>query len=487
MDISVFVNVKAILAIAAGVFLFSIILTALFLRRVVPTNEVHIVQSAKKTTSYGKDTSNGNTYYEWPSWLPFLGVTKVILPVSVFDLDLSSYEAYDKGRLPFLVDVKAFFRISDSNVAAQRVASFRELQDQLIAVVQGAVRAVLASDEIESIMQGRSHIGDAFTSEVSAQLKAWGVETVKNIELMDLRDARDSQVIHNIMAKKKSFIEMQSRTEVAANMKAAQVAEVEAKREVDIQKQVATQAVGLRTVEAEQTVALAKETQQQTVSDAAKITKMKALAVTEVEKVRAAEIERAAQVVKAEQVKQTSIIAAEQDKQTQVIKAEAAKAAAVLTGEAEKTKTVLVAEGAMQAQKNEAEGLQAVGLAKAEAEKALQMAPVAAQISLAKEIGSNKEYQQYLVTIRQVEAQQAIGVEQAKVLGGADVKIIANTGNGDVSTGLKSVMDLVSSKGGTALSTALMGLAQTEQGQALLEKLGLGTTAPEAPKNGAKA
>ena len=76
------------------------------LRRVVPTNEVHIIQSSKTTMSYGKDTENGNTYYEWPSWIPKIGLTKIILPVSVFDLDLQDYEAYDKGRLPFVVDVK---------------------------------------------------------------------------------------------------------------------------------------------------------------------------------------------------------------------------------------------------------------------------------------------------------------------------------------------------------------------------------------------
>jgi len=32
------------------------------LRRVVATNEVHIVQTAGKATSYGKDTVNGNSY-----------------------------------------------------------------------------------------------------------------------------------------------------------------------------------------------------------------------------------------------------------------------------------------------------------------------------------------------------------------------------------------------------------------------------------------
>ena len=182
---------------------FVMALVPLLYRIVVPTNEVHIVQSSKATVSYGKDTGNGNTYYKWPSWIPKLGVTRVILPTSVFDLDLSAYEAYDKGRLPFVVDVKAFFRITDSNVAAARIASFDELNDQLKDVVQGAVRTILASSEIEEIMQGRSKFGKEFTDEVSEQLKTWGVAPVKNLELMDIRDSKDSVVIRNIMEKKK--------------------------------------------------------------------------------------------------------------------------------------------------------------------------------------------------------------------------------------------------------------------------------------------
>jgi flotillin len=50
--------------------------------------------------------------------MPVLGVTVRELPVSNFDLDLVRYEAYDKNRLPFTVDVKAFFRIEDTNTAA---------------------------------------------------------------------------------------------------------------------------------------------------------------------------------------------------------------------------------------------------------------------------------------------------------------------------------------------------------------------------------
>ena len=60
---------------AAGILVVLFIIVPLFFRRIVETNEVHIVQSARKTTSYGKDTGNGNSYYEFPSWVPALGVT----------------------------------------------------------------------------------------------------------------------------------------------------------------------------------------------------------------------------------------------------------------------------------------------------------------------------------------------------------------------------------------------------------------------------
>ncbi len=127
------------------------IFAAFIFRRVVETTEVHIVQSAKATRSYGKDTPNGNTYYEWPRWFPVIGVTRIVMPVSVFDLELKAYEAYDVGRVPFVVDIVAFFRINDSNLAAQRVESFGELRQQLLAIIQGAVRTILASHDIDRI------------------------------------------------------------------------------------------------------------------------------------------------------------------------------------------------------------------------------------------------------------------------------------------------------------------------------------------------
>ncbi|MDR3123829.1 MAG: hypothetical protein LBU16_08650, partial [Treponema sp.] len=112
---------------AAAVILLLLIFNILKLRRIVPANTVHIIQRSKTTVSYGVGQPAGNVYYKWPIWLPLLGVTVRELPVSNFDLDLNSYEAYDKNRLPFTVDVKAFFRIADTNQAAQKVENMAEL------------------------------------------------------------------------------------------------------------------------------------------------------------------------------------------------------------------------------------------------------------------------------------------------------------------------------------------------------------------------
>lgn len=412
-----------------------VIIVALVLRRVVPTNEVHIIQTAKATHSYGKDTKKGNVYYEWPSWFPIIGLTKIVLPVSVFDIELESYEAYDLGRLPFEVDVVAFFRVIDSNLAAERVPSFEALREQLHFILRGAVRTILASHDIDQIMVDRSTFGEAFTKEVQSQLANWGVDTVKSIELMDIRDSQNNQVIHNIMQKKKSMIEKESRVEVAQNNRDAEISETNAKRDSDLQKTAAGELLGIRQAEQAQNIGIAKEKSNQSIQEQQKITREREMEVARVADVKRAEINRSVAVTKADEEKQA---------------------------------TVLAAEARLTQQELEAKGIQAQGIAKAEAEKAINLAPVEAQIVLAKEIGENANYQKYLIDLRTVEASEKIGVEQAKALVEADVKIIANAGN--PSDGVASVGKLFTSSGGMNVAGALAGLAATDEGKALLDK-----------------
>ena len=41
------------------------------LRKVVPTNEVHIVQRGRKSIPFGKGLQGGNVYLAWAHWVPF--------------------------------------------------------------------------------------------------------------------------------------------------------------------------------------------------------------------------------------------------------------------------------------------------------------------------------------------------------------------------------------------------------------------------------
>lgn len=451
--------------LAGGAALLGVVgitlLLAFIWRRVVPTNMVHIVQSSKKTVSYGRGREAGNTYYEIPSFIPIFGVTVTQFPESIFDISLRDYEAYDTGRLPFVVDIKAFFRISDSQIAAQRVANFQELQGQLMGVLQGAVRGILGNNRLENIMQDRSNLGEQFTKEVNDQLQEWGVTTAKMIEFMDIRDSNGSQVIQNMMAKEKSRIEKESRVTVADNIREAEMKEIEAKREIALTRTQAEQQVGIRQAEAEKEVGIAKEKSNQEVQTEAKITTERVMEVKKVEEVKAAEIARDVAVVKAEQ-----------DKQVQVVNAEA-----------EKEATVRIATGKLDATKKDAEGIQAVGSAKAEAEKAMLLAPVNAQLTLAKEIGENQSYQAYLIEVRKVEATEAVGKEMAAAMKEADLKVIANSGS--VQNGVASLGDIFTPAGGTSIAGMLEALAQTDQGKALVagitSKLSAEAPAPAAP------
>jgi flotillin len=307
-------------------------------------------------------------------------------------------------------------------------------------------------------MLDRSRFGEAFTKEVQPQLLSWGVEAIKNIELMDIRDTKDSNVIHNIMAKRTSGIERESRLVVADNTRQAEMAEIAAKREIEMSRQLAAEQVGLRTAEKDQKVGVANEQASQLVKVQQRETAAKEMDVQQVNKVRGAEI-----------AKEVAVISAAQAKEVSIVEAEATKQVAIVEAEGNKQQTVLTAEGKLEAARRNAEGITVEGNAKGAAETAILMAPVDAQIKLAEKIGSDKGYQEYLLGIRNIEATQAVGVAQAEALKQADVKVIAN--GGTPTKGLGNVMELFSAGGGTQIAAMLEGLAQSDEGRALLDKL----------------
>lgn len=448
------INMLLILApvlIATGMVIW--LLLSKWLRVTVRPNEVHIVQSAKGRITYGgsgRSDGNGgsrpitNVYWAWPNWVPFIGVEVAVRPLAVFDIDLPNYEAYDKDKVPFMVDVNAFFRIVDPDMASERVDNMDELENQLLIILKGAIRKVLAMHDVETIMVDRATFGKLFTQETEPNLAEWGVGNAKSIELMDVRDAKGSETISNIMAKRESGIEKESRIEVAGNKRDASMKEIEAQREVDIAEQQAEQKVGERRAEKEKMIGVANEQAQQEVKAQAKITAEKDMAVKEVQDVRASEIAKQVRIVQAQQQKEVDIVEAEGEKQ----------------------QTVLVAEGVLTQQELSGKGILAVGAAEAEAKKLKELAVVDPQLTLAKGIGENSQYQDYMVRIRVVEKDEIVGTEQAKALTAAQIKIIANTG--DPVSGVTNVMDLFSPKGGTALTGMVEAFAQSDTGKKLI-------------------
>lgn len=475
-----------------GIVVFGILIYILKLRRIVPTNVVHIVQRGSKTVSYGVGKTS-NVYYEWPSWLPYFGVEVRELPVSNFDIDLEAYSAYDKDRVPFIVDVKAFFHIADTNVAAAKVESFTQLKEQLENVVQGAVRSILAKSKLEEIMEERSIFGQQFTEAVNADLKNWGVESIKNIELMDVRDAQGSEVIHQIMAKRMSAIDMESRLEVAKNNQIAEEAELEARQKVVVKKAdtdriageaqaQSEQAIGIAKAEAKKKSGIAEQQSLKDIAEAQKETEEKNMEVKRVTEVKGAEIAKQAAIIRAEENKATEIINVEKEKTKIEVSTDAEKYRIQTSADASKYQIEINAQAELEAKQREAQGIAAVGEAEAkvikakgestaEALKLEQLASVTAQTTLAKEIGENGEYQEYLIRVKTVDKDQAVEIAKAeamaRALEKADLKILANSG--DVHTGLNSFADILSSKGGSQLNGLIEALKQNPEAEGLLD------------------
>jgi flotillin len=480
-------GIPTLVFLAVAIYVFT-------LRRIVPTNVVHIVQRGEKTVSYGIGKGT-NVYYEFPSWIPKIGVIVRILPVSNFDIDLLKYSAYDKDRVPFVVDVKAFFHISDTNKAAEKVESFEEMKKQLENVVQGAVRSILAKSKLEEIMEERSIFGDKFTENVKTDLQNWGVEPIKNIELMDVRDADGSNVIHQIMAKRISAIDMESRSEVAKNRKTAQQAELEAQQAIDVTKAEteriageaqakSLQAIGIAKAESDKQSGIAKQNAISEIAKSERLTAEQQMEVVKVNEIKQAEIDKEKAIINIEQQKREIEIEAEAQKFKVETDAKAQLFKVETDTRAQQFKVETDASAKLEAQKKEAEAIIAVGeaqagvikakgLSEAEAKKQMELANVTAQTTLAKEIGENESYQTYLIKIREIEIMGEVNKVQyqslATALNGADLKLLVNSG--DVHSGLGKFSDILSSKGASATNGLVEGLKQTPEGAGILALL----------------
>lgn len=386
----------------------------MFFRTVVPTNEMHIIQRSSSTTTYWKWQEWGNTYFNWPSWFPIVGIKRIILPATIFDITIDNYEAFDNGRVPFKVNVKWFFRIDDFNLAAERIESMTELKDQLTAIVSSAIRVILANKEINNILAERSELGKEFMDAIVEDLKDFWVTCTKNIELMDITDSDNSQIIYNIQKKKESEIEKDARVSIAENEKVAKEKEIEAERRIEIAKAQKDQEVWKKQVESMKEVSMEQEKANQEINEQKKLTIEKEMEVLKTEEIQKATIEKEKAKIEKEKEKEVKKLEAEAE-------AEAIKALAQGRKEAAKND----ADSITERWKAEAQAKQAILEAEAEWEKRKKEATIADQIALLEKINQSEEYSKYLQAIKAIEMFGLAEQKKAEALQKADIKFLA--------------------------------------------------------------
>ncbi len=442
------------------------------LRKVVPTNEVHIVQRGSKSVAHGKGLQGGNVYLAWAPWVPVFWIAVQKLPLSIFTLELNGYEAYDEGKVPFQVDITAFFEIKEPVLAAEKIFTIGELKDQLNETVKWVVRKILASRDVVDIMESRADIKNEFYDEVLSSVKSWGVE-LKNVEFMDIRDANGSQVITNIMMKKRSLIEAESEIEVAENNKRAIIEKenksaearaqaAEAKSKADIIESDAQRLAELQRIEndkltqnqdieKDRVLSIQKEEAKQNFYESEKETKDKMLAVKQVEDERTAEIAKSIELIKAEEQKQKSIIDAEGAKAQVELEAEADKVKVELEAGAEKMK------------------IESIWIAKAKELDYIGTAEAKNKAQMAESLNTfTEDSLSYMVKQLEVSLAEVVDLEKAKALSKADVKVISTGANGG--EGVKSFMDLFSANGGTNIG-AMVEAAKNTMGEEKVNEL----------------
>jgi len=182
------------------------------------------------------------------------------------------------------------------------------------------------------------------------------------------------------------------------------------------------------------------------------------------------------EVVKINEIKQAEI-----NKEKAIIEAQKQKEQTEIASLADKFRIETEATAELEAKKKyaigtktigeaEAEVIKAKGVSEAESRKAMELAGVTAQTTLAKEIGENKSYQDYLIRVKEVEVSQVVGVAQyeslAKALEKADLKLLVNSG--DVQSGIGKLSDIFTSKGGSQLNGLMESLKQTPEGKNIL-------------------
>lgn len=395
--------------IAIAVILFIIVICLFAWYRIVDPSEAHLVVTPGGKFVVSADdnvaTNKTKTYFAIPSWLPFFGRAIRIMDVTIKELVVNQ-ETYEKNQARYNVKSSCKYRITDVQTSAETFVSDAELQEQLKEVIRASVRAVTVKYDVVDARAFKQKMGDEIQKEMQDDLDKWGL-TLINFQLVDFQDTDDSSIISDISKRREVEIQSTTREQNAEKLKQARMKEAEAEEKAKEREIAKEKVIGER-----------EENKKQKIAEQQKIAEEKRYEVVRVQTVKQAEITKAEAEVKAKQDKEVAIIKASQDKEAEKIM----KEQKLLEGQGDRQRAEEQAKG-------EAAPIREMGNAEADIIKAKGLAEAIAKDKLQEALNKfTPEAINALVAEIVVDKDKAIGVETAKALTEADLKVFAGGG-----------------------------------------------------------
>ena len=370
--------------IVIGLIVFLIGAALLYMYRIVPPSQAHYVTSTSKTFVASPDENiRGAKGSRWYFLIPILRTIRV-MDLRIKEL-VFIQETYEKNQARYNVKVSTKYRIVDVQKAAETFTSEPELEKQLEEVVRASVRAVTVRFDVVEARANKQKMAEEVEKEMIDDLSQWGLKLI-SFQLVDFQDTETSNIISDISKRREVEIESTTRERNAEKIKQARVKEAEAEEKAR-----------QREIEKDEVVAKREQEKEQKVFEKEKLAQEEHFKVVQVQTIKQAEIDKEKAIVEANQKKETEEIIKEQKH---------------LEGQGDRLR-------AEEAAKGEAAPIREKGYAEADAKEKLQAALNKFQEAAIRA----------LVAEQIVEKDRQVGIESAKALEKADLKVFAGDGS----------------------------------------------------------
>jgi len=398
---------------------------------IAPANSAHVAVQRGRTRVFSSDkdcstlkgySSEGRAaYYKVPNFIPGAGMEVHDMSLEIQPINVPDFKAFDIDRARFLCDIMAYVAIQDPVEAAKRFGgNMKSLTDQVEKVVQAITRDSTTKKTIREIINDREGIIKEIKEPLTKAIANWGL-SLKDIELVEFKDAPGTHVISDISSIIEEQIESEARQKNAEQKKIARLKEAEAE---EIAKK--------REIARDEEIGKRQQVKDKLIAEKEKIALAEQLEVTKVQKVKNQEIEKEKARVLAEQEKVVARINAEQKKDVEAIIKEQKK----LEGEGDKIRQQqqAIGQAAPIREKGTAEAdvIQVTGTAEADIIYKKWNAEAKGKDELAVALSKYGPGEiQALIAELLVDKDKTVGVALAEALAKADMKVFAGNGAKD--------------------------------------------------------